>query len=344
MEALMQADRTSEIDPTAPVTEQASGWWLLLNEGNATDSDHRAFAEWATRSPERVGAYLRAAQMARALRSPRMPWPDTSVDELIRTAVAATDVTRLPSAALDPPPAHRATRFMPRFAIAAGLLAIVVIALGLWFQPRTERFETALGEQHSVVLSDGSLVTLNTASRIELEFDRTERQVTLLAGEALFEVAHDVARPFKVNAGDVTVRAVGTKFNVDRHSQSLRVTVVEGRVEVSAGTAQTPLGPGEQLTLAPDGASKVTRPNVAITMAWMQRQLIFENQPLAEITAQINRYNRKVIEIQSAQLREERVTGVFQSNDPASFVAFLSRIPGVTVEESADRYIVRMRR
>ena len=62
----MQADRTDEIDLTAPLSEQGSAWWILLNEGHATESDRRAFAEWVTRSPERVGAYLRAAQVARA--------------------------------------------------------------------------------------------------------------------------------------------------------------------------------------------------------------------------------------------------------------------------------------
>ncbi len=240
----MHADHTDEIDPSAPVTEQASAWWMLLNEGPATDADRHAFAEWVVRSPERVSAYLQAAQAAHVLRSPRTQWPDTSVDELIRMA-ATPEVTRLPAAKSGARPADRATRFAPRFAVAA-LLATVVVAIGLWFYPHPEeRIETALGEQHSVVLSDGSLVTLNTASEIELHFSSTHRGITLLEGEALFQVAHDVTRPFEVTAGEVTVRAVGTKFNVDRHSQTLKVTVVEGRVEVATGSARIPLSAGE---------------------------------------------------------------------------------------------------
>ncbi len=213
----MQAERTHEIDPTAPVTEQASGWWLLLNEGDASDAERRAFAEWVARSPERVSAYLQAAQAAHVFSSPRMQWPDTSVDELVRMA-AAPEVARLPSASIDTAPSG----FAPRFALAAAaMLAVFVIAAGLWFYyPRAERFETALGEQHSVVLSDGSLVTLNTRSEMELHFSHTQRRIKLLAGEALFQVAHDTARPFEVTAGETTVRAVGTGFNVDRHSQS----------------------------------------------------------------------------------------------------------------------------
>ncbi len=69
---------------------------------------------------------------------------------------------------------------------------------------------------------------------------------------------------------------------------------------------------------------------------------IFENQPLGEIATELNRYNRKIIDIQSEPLRAEQVTGVFQSNDPASFLEFVARIPGVTVEATADRFIVRL--
>jgi transmembrane sensor len=359
----MQADRINEIDPAAPVTEQASGWWILLNEGHATEADQRAFSEWVTRSPERVSAYLQAAQVASVFRSPRTQWPDTPVDELIRTA-AEQHVTQLPLAAANAEPSARSMRragrssysarvipgktassrfFAPRAALAV-LFSIALVAISLYFfYPRPEHFETALGEQHSAVLSDGSLVTLNTTSAIEVHFGKEQRRVTLHAGgEALFQVAHDAARPFEVTAGEVTVRAVGTRFNVDRHSQALKVTVIEGRVEVSTGTARVPLSAGEQLTLTTDGPPKVSHANVSAATAWTQRQLIFANQPLGEVAAEINRYNRKVIDIQSTELLGEQVTGVFQSDDPASFLAFLDRIPGVSVEASADRYIVRL--
>ncbi len=75
-----------------------------------------------------------------------------------------------------------------------------------------------------------------------------------------------------------------------------------------------------------------------------QRQLIFENQPLGDVATELNRYNRKLIDIQSASLRDERITGVFQSNDPAAFVTFLSRIPGVTIDVSADQSLLRCAR
>lgn len=338
----MQSDRTNEIDPAAPVTEQASGWWVLLNEGEAADADRRAFAEWVSRSPERVGAYLQAAQVSHVLRSPHTQWPATPVEELIGAA-AASGVTRLSGAADSAKRSRSLTRLVPRLAIAA-LLAMVVAAVGLYFYPRAERFETALGEQRSITLSDGSMVTLNTSSAIEVRFGESQRRVALLEGEALFQVAHDARRPFEVMVREITVRAVGTQFNVDRHSPATEVMVVEGRVQVSAGSARVPLDAGQQLTLAPRGTPQISRANVAAATAWTQRELIFENRPVAEIAAELNRYNRHVIDIQGDALRAEEVTGVFQSHDPESFLAFMKRIPGVTVEQSADgsRYVVRM--
>jgi transmembrane sensor len=337
----MQAEHTNEIDATAPVTEQASAWWMLLNEGSATDADHRAFSDWVARSPERVSAYLQAAQLAQALRSPATQWPATPVDELIRAA-ATPGVARLPGVVTSASPPRRSMRLVPPLAVA-GLFAAVFVAIGVYFfYPRTERFETALGEQRSVTLDDGSLVTLNTTSAIEVAFDKAGRRVTLVAGEALFHVAHETARPFDVTAGDVTVRAVGTQFNVDRHSPSTRVMVVEGNVEVSAGPARVPVGAGEQAIVAPQGTPQVSRVNAVAGTAWTRRQLIFENQSLGEIAIELNRYNRKTIDIQSESLRAEQVTGVFQSNDPASFLEFIARIPGVSIEAAADRYIVRM--
>jgi transmembrane sensor len=340
----MQADRTNEIDPAAPVTEQASGWWVLLNEGSATQADHRAFAAWVSRSPERVSAYLQAAQVSHVLRSPRTQWPDTSIDELIGAA-AASGVARFPGTADgSAKPSRRPARLVPRLTIATALVAVVVAAIGLYFfYPQTERFETALGEQRSVTLSDGSLVTLNTLSAVEVRFDGKRRHVALVGGEALFQVAHDTARPFEVTAREVTVRAVGTRFNVDRHSPTTRVMVTEGRVQVSARSANVPLGVGEQLTLAPQGEPRISHVNVAAATAWTQRELVFESQPLGEIAAELNRYNRQVIDIQGEALRAEQVTGVFQSHDPASFLAFIRRVPGVSVELSADgsRYVVR---
>jgi transmembrane sensor len=358
----MQRDHTNEIDPTAPVTEQASRWWVLLNEGSATPADYRAFVEWVSRSPERVEAYLQAARLTLALKSHKTRWPDTPVEDLIRAARAApSEVASLPSAPSGStgetrgslPASSRGFRFAmltgPRIA-AMAVAAVAVLVTGSYFYLTPQRLQTAVGEQRSVVLGDGSLVTLNTSSSLEVHMAKDRRTVKLLAGEALFEVAHDAKRPFDVRTGDTTVRAIGTQFNVDRRAASTTVTVVEGRVAVfttpdgtQEGSQTTlPLAAGEQLTLAPRSARHPVRADVATAIAWTQRKLIFEHRQLGEVAAEFNRYNRQVIEIQSAELRNQEVTGVFQANDPGSFLTFLSRLPGVTIQESADhsRFVV----
>jgi transmembrane sensor len=351
----MQRDHTNEIDPSAPVTEQALSWWVLLNEGDATPADHRAFGEWVTRSPERVQAYLEAARLGLALRSRKTGWPDTPVEELIRTATTApAEVASLsrsirrsegePDGSPSDGAIRRGVLTWPRSGwIAFAAAAAVLVVFNFYSGP--QRLVTAVGEQRSVVLGDGSLVTLNTSSSIEVRMSKDHRTVKLLAGEALFKVAHDPARPFDVTTGDTTVRAVGTQFDVNHRPTSTTVTVVEGRVAVfttpdglrDAEQTRLPLEAGEQLTVSPRIARHPVRADIATAIAWTQRKLIFERQPLGDVADEFNRYNHQVIDIRSAGLRNQEVTGVFQANDPESFLTFLSGLPGVTITESPDR-------
>src|SRR5262249_32260290 len=123
----MPPDRTHEIDPTAPVSEQASSWWILLNEGEPTAADRRAFAEWVTRSPERVEAFLQSARISQALTARQTPWPETSVEDLLRAAREARhEVSQLPRAAganASVSPARRGW-FGSRAPLAVGIAAV----------------------------------------------------------------------------------------------------------------------------------------------------------------------------------------------------------------------------
>jgi transmembrane sensor len=321
----------SEFDSTASVTEQASYWWLLLSEGAPSAAENRAFAEWVVRSPERVEAFLHAARLTSALRSGDLRWPRTSAADLICTArTPHGEIARLPSA--------RRTVPRKRPALLAAVVAgAVVTGLCFIFYQRAQRFETAIGEQRSVLLADGSLVTLNTSSSIEVRMERNLRTVQLLSGEALFEVARDTVRPFDVVAGRTTVRAVGTRFDVDRRRGTTTVIVVEGKVLVSdTGANGLPLTAGEQMTLGAHAKHLPVRADTTNAVAWTQRKLIFAHRQLADVAAEFNRYNRQSIEIRGAQLRNQEISGVFQANDPASFLTFLSRLPDVHIQKSPD--------
>jgi transmembrane sensor len=345
--AAMQKDYIHEIDATASITEQASAWWLLLNHGDATSADHHAFGEWVARSPERVEAFLQTARLTRALRSKTLQWPDTPVATLIREAKSAPgEVLGLPIRRQGHVPMKSPVSPWTRRVAVAGIVALVIGAV-TWRYSSTERYQTAIGEQRSVVLSDGSVVTLNTSSDIEVRMAKNHRTVELLSGEALFQVARDPARPFDVAAGKIIVRAVGTQFNVDRRPGSTTVTVVDGRVAVFTGNdtgvspgvdqpANLPVTAGEELIVAPSTPPHAERANIAMATAWTQRKLVFEHRPLGEVAEEFNRYNRERIEIQSPQLRNQQITGVFEANNPESFMTFLAKIPDVMVERSVD--------
>ena len=354
----------NDMDSAASILEQASHWWELLHSDSASSTDHHEFGEWVARSPERVEAYLQTARLVQAIKSPQLIWPSTAAEVLIREAKASPH-TVLPfstargTAALD----RSADRhFRNRFAWAAAAVLLVSIGLVLFMLETPQEFKTALGEQRSVLLADGSRVTLNTASTIEVNFHKSRREVRLVYGEALFEVAHDAARPFVVRAGNALLQDVGTQFNVDMRSNSTTVTVMEGQVAVgSEGPSESPgaqaarggagtvealiLGANDRVVISPVGLGTPQHGvNVASAVAWTQRQLMFEHRPLSEVAEEFNRYNRDRIDIDSAELKQQEVTGVFEAKDPASFVAFLSSIPGVEIRLGADgAHIVSLR-
>jgi len=208
-----------------------------------------------------------------------------------------------------------------------------------------EKYETRFGEQRFVRLDDGSGVTLNTASRIEVKLSKGRRVVRLFQGEALFDVAHDAARPFDVYTGKTILRAVGTRFDVDVRPSRTTVTVVEGVVSVTHGLADAlPLG-NTPLLRASDRvvieSSGPGTPQHGVRLdeatAWTHQQLIFKRRTLGEVADEFNRYNHERIVIDSPELRAQEITGVFKANDPASFVEFLSNLPGVHIKEDGTR-------
>jgi transmembrane sensor len=355
---------TSDMESPTSVLEQASHWWELLHSDSASSSDHREFGEWVARSPERVEAYLETARLVKAIKSRRLIWPSTAAEVLIREAKSSPE-TVLPfstagaAASVD---CRGARRSHGRLAWVAAAVLLIGVGLVLFMLETPQEFRTALGEQRSVLLADGSRVTLNTASTIEVNLHNARREVRLVQGEALFEVAHDVARPFVVRAGNALLKDVGTQFNVDMHSNGTTVTVVEGRVAVDSpgaremagaeadnsgrGTVEPLiLGANDRVLVTPAGVGAPQRGvNVAASVAWTQRQLMFDHRPLSEVAEEFNRYNRDRIDIDSAELKRQEVTGVFEAKDPASFVAFLSSIPGVEIREGANgTHIVLLR-
>lgn len=348
----MNKDPANGTEQAAPVTEQASAWWIALNAGTATPEDHRAFCEWAARSPERIEAFLETARLTKVLKSTHLRWPDTPVETLARQAHdAGAGVFHLHDAATSsrtvPADVKRQESFKRSFSrpvLALAATIVLAIASGLWILlSQGHRYQTAVGEQRSVALDDGSVVTLNTATLIDVEFRNDRRLIRLLKGEALFQVARDPSRPFDVIADTATVRAVGTQFNIELKPRNTVITVVEGKVALSRQAQTTYLSAGEQISVEPAivKVAEVVRPaDPTAATAWTQRRLVFDHRPIGEVAEEFNRYNRTQIEISGAGLRAEQMTGVFKANDPQSFLDFVSRLPGVAIRRDEDRIVV----
>ena len=239
------------------------------------------------------------------------------------------------------------------FAVAASLVAVVGLgSVGRWYNVAPPGYHvTALGEQRSLILEDNSVVEMNTESEIAVNFENSERIVTLLAGEVLFDVRRDDDRPFIVKTEDVEIRVYGTKFNVYRQADKTTVTVLEGNVTVLVGQAGTTgagaiarlpnvddtmsisLSGGEQAIV--DTAVHSIR-TVAVAhsekyVAWTDRRLIFDNTPLVDIFSEFSRYNDVRYRISSDSLAELRLTVVFEGYDLESLISYLEYVPHVTV-------------
>ncbi len=225
-----------------PADGQAESWMARLMAPDCTAADRAAFEDWLAQSPANVEAWLeveRVQALSAHLRG----------DEMLRAAARA---------------ARRAPALAPRrtwrvwLPAAAAVLVAAVAAVHWWQLPdeaSVQHYATALGEQRQVILADGTVMRLDTASALTARYDDEQRVIELKHGRAQFVVGTDPDRPFLVRAGSGTVRDIGTTFQVSRRDETVNVGLLEGRVDVSsAGDATgSTLSPGEQVTIDASG-------------------------------------------------------------------------------------------
>lgn len=234
--------------------------------------------------------------------------------------------------------AHRGNRHRWRHrgvlgkAVAASV-AVVMLAAALyggfvWQHGQGDVYRTALGERRVVTLADGSTVSLDAASEVRVDYAQRNRDLTLIKGQARFDVARDVLRPFAVQAGDQRVVATGTAFNIDMLGSAVLVTLIEGRVLVQdtpsarTGTQAKPveLRRGQRLIAAPRRPARVQSVDVERATAWQQGQLIFDNEALATVAARVSRYTPKPVVVADERTAALRLSGVFNAGDLQAFL------------------------
>lgn len=225
---------------------------------------------------------------------------------------------------------------MRRMRTAAAAAVVLLAAGGAYtyiqrVQPVVGSFASEAGQRKQLTLDDGTVVVLNIDSEIATSFTRGQRDVVLIKGEADFQVAHDKERPFVVRAGEGSVTALGTRFQVRRDAQESRVTLLEGSVSVNSSRGRQILMPNEMATLFRSGAITVASVDPAGAYGWMEGRLSFRNTPLSEVVTQANRYSDTKLLITDAGLANIRLSGNFRAGDSASIASAAELILPVKV-------------
>jgi transmembrane sensor len=338
----------SVIAPLARETPvEAAARWFALRRRSADRFEEEQFAEWLEADPANRRAY-----------------DDVSGSWEV-SALAASDptiVTMRTEALMARPPRQRDFSRVWGALATVALVLVVITGISVTYPgfigkagdavAGREQFvlRTGVGERATATLDDGSTVVLNTNSVLEINYTRLRRDVRLAAGQVLFKVAHDTARPFVVAAANHEVVAVGTEFEVRLDGEKVRVALLQGRVRVepikTRGSSRDGnvafMVPGQQLVASAAGL-EMKPANVRELVSWESGRVRFDNTRLADAVAEMNRYSRTRILIDDADTGEIRITGAFRTGQSYSFAQTVSEAFPVAVEQHGETIRLRSR-
>lgn len=324
-------------------SQEAAIWWAARRRLNPASfaSDER-FAQWLGEEPNQRA-------WREVIRRDEQIGGFATMPEIREMRLQALEMVRGRSG-------RRRRKWVAVSTMAAMLLAIVAIGGTSNFDmiapassptESVQRFATAIGQRRDVLLGDGSSVTLNTGSLIEVRFSADRRDVRLLQGQAMFNVAKDVERPFVVSARNREVTALGTSFDVQiRQDGRVQVLLVEGHVRVDPvnpkglsriipGLARTDLRPGQQLLTKGAEAVEVSAADVERATAWNRGVLIFRNDMLGDAIKEVNRYSQLQLVVDDPQVAALKVSGIFPTANQEDFVAALATLYPLRAEREA---------
>lgn len=322
---------------------QEAAEWVARNDRGLSEAERREFAAWRQAHPQHEAEWMR---LGRA-------W--SGLDELTEVP----ELNALADAVVVRAQARRRRQRRVGWWVASSLAAAAAVAV-MVFQPRTvpvAPFAGALSQNvhviestlHRQLLPDGSVAELNGASHVVVEYTATERRVRLTDGEAHFVVLPDPARPFYVTAGPVTVRAVGTAFNVRLDPERVEVLVTHGQVKLeradpapaepavvvapSMVQGQRALVSRAESAATPVELADIAKPEIEEALGWQSTRLVFNQTPLAEVVDGFNRYNQRKLKLGDARIGSRELTGVFRADNLDGFVRLLPRSIDVKAEQ-----------
>jgi transmembrane sensor len=342
---------------------QASEFFIEFRAGDGTPTVRARFEKWLRSSPENVQAYLEIAAGWSELPTAD-PEGLIDIDALLGTLREWKDdnVVRIPLRQPDVPRAARVNRAR-LWALAACLALVTLAGTAIWVISQSGRtYGTGIGEQRTLILADGSTVTLNALTTVVVHMTKEFREVTLVRGQAYFHDTDEPTRPFIVRAGKSSVRAIGTEFDVDLEADRTVVTVLTGQVAVAESFARVDeierrellrelAGPankleavlvsaGEQVTVLTQNLPTPNEVDVTGVTAWMQQRLVFDDTPLSKVAEQFNLYSKRPLVIADPSLRGVGVSGEYSASDPAALIGFLRSQPTLRVVEKDDQFVV----
>ncbi|WP_409319634.1 FecR family protein [Pseudomonas sp. KCJK9016] len=306
------------------VRDDAARWFVRLQEPTVDAEQYRNFETWLNEHPQHRDEF-----------------------QLLQGLWTAADLLPAPrlKALCETPPARREPRPLLRYAVAACVVA-VALGLGLFSglnHPAgyTAEFATALGERRHVALPDGSVIDLNSRSRLQVRFEKDRRLIELTEGEAMFSVEHDTSRPFVVEAGSGKITVTGTRFDVRRDVTQTRVAVEQGTVKVQGRQAPDTqfinLTAGLGTHVDANGVvARAYAVNPAELTAWRSGKLVFNNASLSEVVAEVSRYREKPLTVANPAVAGLRLTSVFKSDNTDALLKALPNILPVAVRTLAD--------
>lgn len=345
----MTPEKANDAGRTA--MEQAGDWCLKLAEGDLSPSERLAFEAWLDADEANEPAFERVAKV----------W------NVFGPASATPEVLQLRTRALanfQEANRRRWTLRQPGLAMKVAASIVIVVLVGIsasyWLMARPDIYETNIGERQVAVLEDGSRVSLDADTYLEVALSDERRDITLESGRAKFDVAKDTARPFSVLAGDKRIIATGTSFSVEIIGGEVDVILYEGRVSVVdtakatvareqgrpdlADDAEIGMDPGERLVATDEGMQFEPGVDMARSLAWVDGQLTFDRDRLDEVVLRANRYSRRKLELAEPGLGSLPVNGVFNAGDVDALAVGLEATLPVSVTERDGTLVIRRRR
>ena len=287
----------------------AADWLTLLMSGEATDEDRQRWQQWRKAQPDNELAWQHIEAVTGRFRS-------------LPTQAAYQSLSPLAHPPLSAPKRRKTLTTLLWFG-AVGVTGTLATRSQTWQQTVAD-YRTATGEQRSLTLDDGTRITLNTASAINVRFDNKRRLVRLVSGEMVIVTGHASGeqRPFIIETAEGTVRAMGTEFTVRQRNGSTTVSVLESKVEITPAQASSYLlNAGEGITFTRDGLGQLVSVDQQ-SAAWIRQQIIADNVRLADFVAELGRYRVGVMRCDPV-VADLRFSGVFPLGDTDRILAML---------------------